>query len=187
VRRAWVVMTSASVVCSCLALTSCSTGSETTTLPSATSASTPSMVESVSSSATSSPEDVAVETYRSMWLDMAEAGKTSDYKSPLLARHATGPALSQIVRSLYLDHEAGLASRGEPVLDPKVTSAQLSSSPQKVAVDDCADSSRWLRYKKSGALADDTPGGRRHITATVSGLNGSWKVVNFQVRAVGSC
>ena len=120
-------------------------------------------------------------------MDMAEAAKTSDYRSPLLAQHATGSALSQIVRSLYLDDKHGLVSRGAPVLDPKVTTADLVSSPAKVIIDDCADSSKWLHYKRSGQLANDTPGGRQHITATVSGVGGVWKVVDFRIRVVGSC
>jgi hypothetical protein len=122
-----------------------------------------------------------------MWADMVAASRTSDYRSPLLARHATGAALTQIVRSLYLDQQKGLVSRGEPILHPRVGQADLTASPQRVVVEDCADSRNWLHYTKSGGLADNTPGGSRHISADVRGVAGVWKVVDFQVRDIGSC
>jgi hypothetical protein len=124
-----------------------------------------------------------------MWQDMARAATTSDWKSPRLADHATGDALSAISRGLYADHVNGLVSRGAPKDYPKVTSAVPTQHPTTVLVADCGDSSHWLKYRKgTGKLADDKPGGRQSITAEVKRLSdGSWKVDRFAVEAVGSC
>jgi hypothetical protein len=172
-----------------LATTGCTGGSSGE--PVATSSKVNTAPPSGSATSASSDEETAkakaLEAYRGMWADMSTAGKTSDYKSPLLARHATGNALKQIVQSLYLDSKDGVVGRGEPALNPRVGSADVRKQPARVVVEDCADSTKWLRYdSKSGELAD-TPGGRRHISADVRGLDGSWKVVDFRVRRIGSC
>jgi hypothetical protein len=140
------------------------------------------------SSATPSGEVDAVAAYRGMWQDMVVAARTSDYQSPLLARHATGPALAQIVRSLYLDKKDGIVTKGEPVLNPKVTEKALDAEPPRVTVEDCGDSTKWLKYRVStGQLKDDVPGGRQHIAATVVRTEGQWKVLGFAVSGVGTC
>lgn len=184
-----VVLTTSAAVCACLLFSGCSSGSGSTTPPPTTSITLSVNSPSPSASLNSRPtaDEAAVDAYRGMWSDVAEAARTSNYRSPLLARHATGSALTQLMRSLYLDRKQGLVSRGAPVLSPRVTSEDLASSPSRVVIDDCADSRHWLHYKTSGQLADNTPGGRRHITATVIGFNGSWKVAAFEVRDLGSC
>jgi hypothetical protein len=124
-----------------------------------------------------------------MWKDMATAGQTSDWRSPRLAAHATGDALSAISRGMYADHLNGLVSKGAPVDHPSVTSAVPSPSPTTVMISDCGDSTHWLKYRKAtGKLADDEPGGRQAITAEVKRqADGTWKVARFAVEAVGSC
>jgi len=139
-----------------------------------------------------SPEDVAraqaTAAYVGMWQDVAEAARTSDWRSPKLARHATGDALSVISRSMYADHRNGLVTKGAPKNYPKVISVEPSAAPTAVMVSDCGDSMNWLKYRKdTGELADDTPGGRRAITAEVKRNAAGWKVTRFAVEAVGSC
>ena len=130
----------------------------------------------------------ALAAYRGMWEDMASAGRTSDSRSSLLSRHATGSALSQIVESIYANGKAGIVSKGGPVLHPRIVSLDLKRQPSRATISDCADASRWLQYDRAtGKLKDKTPGGRHRITADVYGLNGVWKVVDFQLRAIGSC
>src|SRR3712207_8780642 len=51
-----------------------------------------------------SAEDEALAAYRGMWQDMVVAARTSDYQSPLLARHATGPALDRKSTRLNSSH-----------------------------------------------------------------------------------
>jgi len=153
---------------------------------------TPSRRPTTASAPVSSPADTArsqaTVAYVGMWRDMAEAAKTSDWKSPLLARYATGEALSVISRSVYADYRNGLVTRGAPRNHPTVISAEPSDSPTTVMVSDCGDSTNWLKYRKdTSELADDTPGGRRAITAEVKKYAGGWKVSRFAVEAVGSC
>lgn len=157
--------------------------------PPAATAATPSV--STSPSASESAEDAArrraLAAYRGMWADMAAAGESADHRSPLLARHATGAALTQIVQGLYVQAQKGQVSRGQPVLHPTADEVDLSATPAKVVVQDCADSSNWLLYTRDGKKVDDAPGGRRRISADVRGTGEVWRVVDFRVRAVGTC
>jgi hypothetical protein len=132
-------------------------------------------------------EQEALAAYRAMWQDMVVAARTSDYESPALRRHASGLALQLIVDSLRKDKQDGVVTRGELVLDPRVREASPRARPTRVIVDDCADSARWLKYRASGELANDIPGGRREIRAVVRNLDGAWKVIDFAVEATGSC
>lgn len=131
----------------------------------------------------------ATAAYLAMWQDMAQAATTSNWKSPQLARNATGDALSAITRGIYADSRNGLVTKGEPKNAPKVTKVDPAANPTTVMISDCGDSSHWLKYRKdSGDLADDKPGGRQQITAEVKKQDdGSWKVTRFAVEGVGSC
>lgn len=131
----------------------------------------------------------ALATYRAMWKDFVAAGRSSDWQAPGLGRHATGIALQKLTRGLYTDHQNGVVTRGEPVLDPRVSSVEPATNPTKVVVTDCGDSTNYLKYDATtGQLADDEPGGRRLINATVeSQPDGSWKVSDFGIHEVGSC
>ncbi|MGW8375389.1 hypothetical protein [Streptomyces sp. ODS28] len=131
----------------------------------------------------------AAKAYSAMWQDMAQAAETSDWNSPLLGRHATGDALLAMSRGMYADHRNGLITKGSPKNYPKVTSARPAEGPSTVRIDDCGDSTAWLKYrKKTGKLADTEPGGRHSIQAEVTKQeNGQWKVTRFAVAEVGSC
>lgn len=131
----------------------------------------------------------AVSAYRAMWDGFAVAGNTSDSGSQLLGRHAVGAALEKLKRSLQSDQEKGLISKGKPVLDPKVSAADPADDPRKITITDCGDSTNWLKYRKdNGLLADDVPGGRRLIKATLEKQpDSTWKVSDYGVHGVGSC
>lgn len=178
----------------CLAavvMAGCATGSASTGDPSPTSssavASTPS--ESVSPSITpTTAQEKALAAYRGMWTDMAAAAVTSDYRSPLLGRHAAGDALLQIKQSLQADKKAGLVTRGQQVLNPTVQAVTPNGGLTRVSVVDCADDSHWLKYvAATGALQDNEPGGKHAVTAQVVGKGDSWVVVRFLVKPVGTC
>lgn len=142
-----------------------------------------------SASAADAAEEEALAAYRGMWEDMARAGESSDWRAPYLADHARGAALETITGSLYADHRNGLVTRGEPVLDPEVTSAEPPDEPSTVMVEDCGDSSDWLKYQAdTGELAEGETGGRRAITAEVERqADGAWQVTRFAVEGLGSC
>lgn len=131
----------------------------------------------------------AVSAYRAMWDGFAVAGTTADSGSELLGQHAAGAALDKLKRSLQSDREKGLVTRGKPVLDPKVSAADPADDPRKITITDCGDSTNWLKYRKdSGMLANDVPGGRRLIKASVEKqADGTWKVSDYGVHEVGSC
>lgn len=129
-------------------------------------------------------EQDAVDAYNSMWADMASAARTADYQSPRLPRHAAGDALSQLSRGLYANKQHGIVARGDPVTNPTVTSV----TPTSVAISDCFDDSHWLNYVAStNELQNDIPGGKHATTATVSNVDGTWKVTALAVGAVGTC
>lgn len=131
----------------------------------------------------------AVEAYLGMWRNMASAARTSDSSSPLLSAYATGEALLTISRGLYADRQNGLVTRGEPKNNPTVSVIEPSARPTRVGIVDCGDSTDWLKYRAdTGRLADDGPGGRRVITATVDRqADGAWRVSGFVIEGVGSC
>ncbi|WP_199818778.1 hypothetical protein [Streptomyces sp. NRRL B-1347] len=120
---------------------------------------------------------------------MADAARTSDWKSPRLARYATGEALKAITRGMYADHRNGLITKGRPENSPRATKLAPASDPTTVVITDCGDSTHWLKYRmQNGKLADDEPGGRQSITAEVKKQKGGgWKVTRFAVWEVGSC
>lgn len=139
-----------------------------------------------------SPADLARQqalgAYSGMWRAMADAAVTSDWQSPELAQYATGDALGVISRSLYTDHLNGVVTRGEPKINPQVSSIDPPGDPTTVMISDCGDSTNWLKYKQDGQPLNDSPGGRRSIIAEVKKQqDGSWKGTRFAVEGVGSC
>jgi hypothetical protein len=177
-----VILTIAWLVC---AMSACTPGA-----PAATSTTA---ATNTPASPSTSPADVskaqALDAYRGMWLDMAVAGENSDWKSPSLGRHATGDALSSISQALYKNGQLGMVTHGRPSNTPTVVSADPPAAPTTVQIADCGDSTTWLKYKRgTDQLADDVPGGRRKITATVAVQNdGAWRVTGFAVRELGTC
>lgn len=175
-----------------VALAACSSG--TTTTP-AEDTSTPigPAPTSTASSSVASPADQAMQdalaAYQGMWQDFVVAGRTSDWQAPALGQHATGVALTNLSRGLYADHNNGVVTKGEPALNPSVSSVEPPGAPTQVVITDCGDSTNWLKYRKdNGQLADDEPGGRRLINAIVQKQSdGAWKVSEYGVHEVGSC
>lgn len=142
---------------------------------------------SSTASAAELARDAATDAYRGIWRAMANAGETSDWRSPELAKYATGDALGVINRSLYTDHLNGVVTKGAPKLSPQVSGMTPENHPTTITISDCGDSSHWLKYK-DGRPLNDEPGGRRAITAEVKKQpDGSWKVTRFAVEAVGTC
>lgn len=131
----------------------------------------------------------AIEVYLGMWRNMATAARTSDWRSDLLGRYATGTALATISRALYADHQNGLITLGEPKSSPSVAGWEPAEDPTTVTITDCGDSTNWLKYHADTRQpADDGPGGRRAISAVVTKQGGGrWMVSDFAVSAVGTC
>jgi hypothetical protein len=171
-----------------LALTSCNSepasATATTTPPARPSSAAP----TTPASPVDQARQAALAAYRGMWHDFVVAGTTSDWQSASLGQYATGIALTTLSRGLYADHYNGLVTKGEPVLNPTVSSLDPATAPRKIIVTDCGDSTHWLKYRADNGQLDDTPGGRRLINAIVEKqADGSWKVTDFGVHDVGSC
>ncbi|WP_436499579.1 hypothetical protein [Actinokineospora sp. HUAS TT18] len=149
---------------------------------------TPDAPTSPPTPSTRSASEQAIESYVAMWSDFADAATTSDWQSPRLTDHATGTALTVITDALRRDKERGVVTKGRPTHNPRVSSQDPTGDRDMVRVEDCGDSSNWLKYRAdTGALADDRPGGRRAITAELVRAEGAWKVREFAVREVGTC
>jgi hypothetical protein len=129
----------------------------------------------------------ALAAYRAMWQAMVDAGRTADYRSPALGRHATGQAQALLVSGLYDAHRQGVVIKGEPKMQPKVTALKPAETSQAAEIVDCLDARNWLNFKRSGDLRDQTPGGRHRVTATVGHLSSGWKVTRLRVQDVGTC
>lgn len=155
------------------------------------SVSTPTAV--VATPTTASPGSTAkrqaIDAYVGMWRDVAAVATTSDWRSPRLAEHATGDALSVLSRQLYADHYNGLISKGAPSNSPVAQSVDSPYEPKTVVITDCSDASSWLKYRAdNGKPADSDPGGKHLIRAEVKlAVDGSWRVTRFAVESTGSC
>lgn len=166
------------------------TDDRSTNGPSVSASSSASLTASPSGSSRAQVADAqAITAYLGMWQDFTTAGQTSDWQSATLSAHATGDALLQMSRGLYADHLNGLITKGQPVDHPTVKSASPLTDPTTVLISDCGDSSHWLKYDATtGQPAPGSPGGRQAITAEVkTQADGSWRVDQFAVEAVGTC
>jgi hypothetical protein len=164
-----------------VALTACGSGST-----SASSTTTP-----VSSTTTTvgpvTPATAVLDAYRAMWADLVTAATTSDYQSPLLAQHASGNALTIFVQGLARDQLADIVTKGQPVLDPRVTSLTPAVDPTHATIADCFDDTHWVEYKVTRGLAKNSPGGRRATTAVLAKKDGVWKVTQITIGKTGTC
>lgn len=135
-----------------------------------------------------SPSDEALAAYRGMWSAFGVAARTADWKSPELARFVAGYARQQLVDSLQADEVQGVVTMGEFSVNPTVASATPSGAPTVVWVADCGDDSGTSRVRKSdGEVLPGGQRGRHRIDAEVRLDGDGWKVVDFRLRAAGSC
>ncbi|GIJ12617.1 hypothetical protein ACFFMR_29045 [Micromonospora andamanensis] len=169
---------------SALLSTACSTNDDGESVPT-TQATTP---PSAPASEAPSAQQEALAAYIGMWQAMAKAGEVPDPDAPELRRYAADRALARVVDVLFTYRETGVVTRGAPVTDARVSGASPADAPTEVTVVDCGDSTNWTKHTKAtGELIADDPRGRRNITAVVKPVDGSWKVVSFDVGDIGSC
>ncbi len=141
-----------------------------------------------SQDARSTADAAAIAAYRGMWNAYAAAGAVADPTHGDLALYATGDALEALTGALDGYRKKEHVMKGRPVMNPRVASRSPGNPTRQVEIKDCADSTDWLVYDKSGDLVNDVPGGRRSIGATVKDTGGGvWKVSLFGVREVGTC
>ena len=146
---------------------------------------TPPAVPSAPASGT--PQAQARQAYLGMWRAFVAASRTADYQSGALSQYAAGGALSVLTRGLYQNYRNGIVTRGQPSFSPHVTVASPPGSTVQATVTDCADSSHWADYYRSGKPAPGEQQGRQRIDARLQPFNGSWKVIYLVVEKEGTC
>jgi hypothetical protein len=125
--------------------------------------------------------------YLGMWHAYVAASGTADYQSPSLAHYAAGGALSLLMHGLYSNFRNGIVTRGSPAFHPEVKVAVRDGQPFQATVSDCADSSHWGEYYKSGKPAPGARRGRHRVMAQLEPFDGVWKVTLLVVGKEGTC
>ena len=140
-----------------------------------------------SAPASGNPQALARQAYLRMWQAFVAASRTADYQSASLAHYAAGGALSLLTHGLYQDYVDGIVTRGQPSFHPEVTVSTSNGAAVQATVTDCADSSHWVDYYKSGKPAPGEAQGRQRIYARLQPFDGDWKVTYLVVEKVGTC
>ncbi len=179
--RAWIAGALAAV---CLA-SGCSSSPPAGSAPSAPAV--PSLPASASPVSAGAVKAQALAAYLGRWRAYVTASHTADYQSVSLARYAAGDALSVLTHGLYENYKQGVITRGQPSLNPHASVVFTSGAPVSASVTDCASSTNWRDYDRSGRPAGTSPPGRRRITAQLALFYGSWKVTYLVVGRPGTC
>jgi hypothetical protein len=149
------------------------TGQAETTTPTSTATTT----------TTEDPEAAVLAAYRAFWADVAAAGKTADWQSPRLARHATGKVLARVRGQFRALDSQGFVALGTIKVSPRI----VRLAGKKATIQDCVDTSRFRRYDPKNKRWLDQLGGQpdgQRSTLTLDG-QGNWKVAESVV--AGTC
>jgi hypothetical protein len=105
---------------------------------------------STATTATTEESEAAVlAAYRASWADVVAAGKTADWQSPRLARHATGKVLARVRGQFRALDSQGFVALGTIKVSPRI----VRLAGKKATVQDCVDTSRFRRYDPKNLLA----------------------------------
>ena len=118
------------------------------------------------------PQAAAVAGYRAFWQAFLSAGDPMNPEDPRLAEHATGEQLAAVRKSFLAAKAAGNVIRGSLDLAPKVVSADATT----VVLRDCYGDGTGLYSAATGARQDKETAQRVLVTATVTLVEGVWKV-----------
>ncbi|MBR7833492.1 hypothetical protein KDL01_09460 [Actinospica durhamensis] len=144
---------------------------------------------SASPSSTLGPQaQAALAAYVAAWADAAAVEDGGNYRDSRLERHIAGDLLMTISEDDYVEEAHGVASRGMPILHPRVSAQNLNGDPPTVTVTDCIDFRHFIQYyvatgKQYGAVQT----GLSASTSTVTLMNGAWMVTSAATGADGSC
>jgi hypothetical protein len=156
-----------------------------------TSSSPPSATASVyptASSTVGAGAATAIDAYRGMWKAYMDAGRIPDPAFPDLARYAQGDALQLFVRGLTSMKNDGLVSKGDIILNPKLTAVHPNTDPPTAEIEDCVDTSASQLVKKDGSAYQDKPGGHQSVRAVAARVgDGVWIMTQVGVFDVGTC
>lgn len=131
---------------------------------------------------TASPvEEDVLAGYRAYWDAYLAAGDPMDPEHPLLAEHATGPALEAVQRSFLSLRSGGKVIRGSLDLDPRVVDVDDPTA----RVRDCYGDDTGVYDAESGEREDEPTGQRHLVTATLRLEEGTWKVERLEDEGLG--
>ncbi|MCK2239758.1 MULTISPECIES: hypothetical protein [unclassified Crossiella] len=136
---------------------------------------------------TRSVQDQVLAAYDGMWAAMSTAAERSDPTAPELSQHAADFALDKIIRSLRIDSDNGVVTKGRVKTAPTVTELTPPRDPREARVADCGDDGETAKYTRAGVRVPDSSGGRRKIQARLKVVAGRWVVTDFAMLEVGSC
>lgn len=146
----------------------------------------PAPSESPALSEQQSGEDLALEAYESMWNVLVEEARNKEPDYSALELYASGDALALVEHGLVAEADEGVVARGSPEFSPEV----ISTEDTYVEVEDCMDSTSWLRENAdSGELVEPSPESPllRRVEAGVAFDGLAWKVSDLQIWEIGSC
>jgi hypothetical protein len=134
-------------------------------------------------------KQAALFAYEEMVNDWVSAGLTANYKDPVLSQYASGDALELITKALITEQSKGAVSKGSPtVTDISFGQMVPSSDPTEIVINSCFSDAAWLEYKASdGSLLNNVPGGEHRTQVLAKDENGTWKIDQLAMNAVGTC
>lgn len=119
--------------------------------------------------------------YRAYWSAYRQGADPMDPQNPVLAEHATGPALEALQRSFLALKSAGKVIRGELDLAPRVVSINEGAA----VVRDCYGDGTGV-FDAATGTREDKPSGQRHlVTASMRVDHGAWKVEGLTNEGLG--
>lgn len=156
-------------------LTACSNGKAETSPTTTTRAPT------TTTSEASATEQAVLRDYRGYWDAYLAASNPMNPENPVLAEHATGPALSTVQKAFLAFKDAGKVIRGTLDLAPRVVSIDGDTA----VVRDCYGDGTGVYDAATGAR-EDTPSGKRHLaTAMLHIESGTWKMFRLADEGLG--
>lgn len=157
-------------------LASCSSDGSPAAERETTTTSTVTTTSSSTTTTTLEPQAAAVAAYRAFWQDFLAVGAVMNPEDPRLADHATGEQLAAVRKSFLAGKAAGNVIRGTLDLAPKVVNADATT----VALSDCYGDQTGLYNAATGAREDKETQVRLLVTATVTLVDGVWKVASVK-------
>ncbi|GAA1463162.1 hypothetical protein NE857_03425 [Nocardiopsis exhalans] len=127
-----------------------------------------------------SPQEEAVEAYRSMWGVVVEGSHEGSVAHPDLEKYASGQALELVTAMLQ-----GIEATGEPVLTPHAVIVESGADSTEVSIEDCIDSSQWL--VGDGSEGSSQGERKRPVEAIVLDQGDGWRVDDLWLGEYGSC
>ena len=170
----------------------CSTGPESQPPASTSSASTssptttpPTPLPDPSESASAA----ALASYAGFWsAQVSSQAHPTRKQDANLAKYATDKALAGAQQTIFIYRQNGIAMLGEPTLSPTVTAVALTSPP-KVSIQDCVDTSKWrpvyVATGKSALAPGQSP--RVVVESTATTFGGRWVIDSSVVHRDQPC